>query len=202
MDFTLYKAINTFTAQHDWSEDLASVYAQAIPIVLALVLAAIFLLPGSLASLSGRRAAVAAGFSALVGLGIAHVITLVWDRPRPYVAHPGNFHLLIPASHDPSFPSDHATAAFAIAVSIFLRHRRAGWIALLLATLLSISRVAVGVHYPGDVLGGAALGTLAALLLWTPAIRRPVHFAADWAGQLYDHLVARGLRRPSQTPAG
>ena len=52
--------------------------------------------------INGRRGVVAAGLSALLALGLAHIIADIWARPRPYVAHPGaTFHravrrLLVP----------------------------------------------------------------------------------------------------------
>jgi undecaprenyl-diphosphatase len=165
------------------------------------LLAVLFLARGKWRSLNGRHGVAAAGFSALLALGIAHLIADLWARPRPYVAHP-DVHLFIAPSHDPSFPSDHATAAFAIAVAIFLRHRRAGWVALGLATVLSIARVAVGTHYPGDVAAGAAIGTAAALVLWHPSVRRPLHRLADWAGSIYeraaDGVTRKGRRRAAE----
>jgi undecaprenyl-diphosphatase len=104
-------------------------------------------------------------------------------------------HLFIAPSHDPSFPSDHATAAFAIAVALFLRHRKAGWVALGLATVLSIARVAVGTHYPGDVAAGAAIGAAAALVIWHPSVREPLRRLAEWAGGVYDHGALKLARR-------
>lgn len=117
------------------------------------------------------------------------------------MAHAADAHLFIARSADPSFPSDHATAAFAIAVALFLRHRKAGWLALGMAALVSIGRVAVGTHYPGDVLAGAAIGTLAALALWHPSVRGPLHRLAEWAGELYDEAVSRLRRRVGSRPA-
>jgi membrane-associated phospholipid phosphatase len=52
-----------------------------------------------------------------------------------------------------------------------------------------VSRIALGTHYPTDVLGGAALGALAALLLWMRPIRGPLHRLADWAGDLYERMT-------------
>jgi undecaprenyl-diphosphatase len=152
------------------------------------LLAAIFLARGKWRSVNGRHGVVAAGFSALLALGAAQVIAHIWERPRPYIAHPGDAHLFIAATHDSSFPSDHATAAFAIAVALLLRHRKAGIVALVLAVTVSVARVAVGTHYPGDVLGGALLGSAAALVLWHPMVRRPLHDLGDWAGRLYDRV--------------
>lgn len=155
----------------------------------------LFLVRGKWRSLNGRHGVVAAGFSALLALGAAQLIADLWARPRPYVAHAADAHLFIARSADTSFPSDHATAAFAIAVALLLRHRKAGWLALAMAVVVSVARVAVGTHYPSDVLAGAVLGALAALVLWHPSVRVPLHRLAEWAGTLYDGAVYRLGRR-------
>jgi undecaprenyl-diphosphatase len=159
------------------------------------LLAVLFLARGKWESRNARHGVIAAGLAAALALLIAHGITMIWDRPRPYVAHPQDVHLFIAPSNDASFPSDHATAAFAIAVSILLRSRKVGLLALAMAIVLAVARVAVGVHYPGDVLGGAALGTACALLLWIPPVREPLHRLADWAGSIYDEIVLRARGR-------
>ena len=151
--------------------------------------------------MAGRHGVAAAGFSALLGLGIAHLIADLWARPRPYVAHPADAHLFIARTHDTSFPSDHATAAFAIAVALLLRHRKAGLLALALAEYpLCIARVAVGTHYPSDVLAGAAVGTVAALILWHPSVRGPLHRLAEWAGSVYESVLPRMGRGGFEPP--
>jgi undecaprenyl-diphosphatase len=154
------------------------------------LLAVLFLVTGKWRSVNGRRGVVAAGFAALLALGMAHIIADIWARPRPYVSHPGT-HLFIPRSADTSFPSDHATAAFAIAVALLLRHRKAGWIAIGMAIVLCVARVAVGTHYPADVLAGAAVGTVAALILWHSSVREPLRRLAEFAGGVYDGIVGR-----------
>lgn len=193
MDTSLYESINGFAAGHDGAEDVLRFFALDAQFFFVGLLAVLFLARGEWASRHARHGVVAAGFSTALALGIAQVISHLWERPRPYVAHPDIAHLFIPPSVDPSFPSDHATAAFAIAVSIFLRNRKIGLLALGMATILAVSRVAVGTHYPGDVLGGALLGTLCALFFYIPAIRTPLHRLADWASDIYDRMIA-GLR--------
>jgi len=194
MDLTIFHALNGLAARHDGSvEDPMRFFAVEAPVVFIVLLAGLFLAAGKLRSQSARHGVVAAGFSALLALGIAQILNHLWARPRPYVAHPGDAHLFVPATHDTSFPSDHATAAFAIAVAILLRHRKAGWIALGLAALLSVARVAVGTHYPVDVLAGAAVGTAAALIMWHPSVRGPLHRLAGWSGGVYERLLD-GLR--------
>jgi undecaprenyl-diphosphatase len=97
---------------------------------------------------------------------------------------------------DPGFPRDHATAAFAIAVALLLRKRAWGAIVLVLAAILALGRVAMGIHYPSDVLGGAALGSLTAIALWWSPVRTLLHRLADFAGALLDGAVG-ALRRPA-----
>jgi undecaprenyl-diphosphatase len=189
MDLDIYKSLNEFAADHDVFEDVLRFFALNGQFFFLALLAGLFLGVGRWRSVSGRRAVAAAGFSALLALGAGQVISHLWERPRPYIAHPNVSHLFIAPSHDPSFPSDHATAAFAIAVAIWLRHRRAGWLALGLGTIVSVSRVVVGTHYPSDVVGGAIIGTLAALVFWQPWIRNRVHGLADWAGRTYERLI-------------
>jgi undecaprenyl-diphosphatase len=100
-----------------------------------------------------------------VALACAQLLSRIVDRPRPFVADPGGVHLFARHAADAGFPSDHATAAFAIATALLLHDRRLGAIVLAAAALLAAGRVALGVHYPSDVLAGAALGAAVALAL-------------------------------------
>lgn len=111
-----------------------------------------------------RHVLVSAGLSFLLGLAVNQVILLFVDRVRPYAA--GITDLLIAPSVDPSFPSDHATAAFAIAITFAIGRmpRRAIWFGLA-ALAVAVSRVYIGTHYAGDVVGGALTGILAAILV-------------------------------------
>jgi membrane-associated phospholipid phosphatase len=65
---------------------------------------------------------------------------------------------------------------------------------LAFAAVLAAGRVALGVHYPSDVLGGAALGAAVSLLLHAPAIRRRMDQLADGVGRLIDALPWRRSR--------
>jgi len=93
----------------------------------------------------------------LLGLGFNFILKLICFRPRPFDIGLGEniYGDTITAA---SFPSEHTMIAFAIATSIFLVHRRFGILAFAIALLVGFSRIAVGVHYPCDVLGGALVG--------------------------------------------
>lgn len=107
-----------------------------------------------------RHLAVLCGLSAALGLLINQGILLAVQRMRPYDA--GVTHLLIAPSADPSFPSDHATLVFAVAFAFLAAGTRRGWIFLVAALAVALSRVYVGIHYASDILGGSATALVSA----------------------------------------
>lgn len=110
--------------------------------------------------------------SALLASVVRSIIGFVAFRPRPFVALADITRLVEKSADSPAFPSGHATAAFAIALGLFLWNRRAGTIALILATIISVGRIAVGVHYPSDVIGGAVLGSVVSWIGWMMFVRK------------------------------
>jgi undecaprenyl-diphosphatase len=183
MDFSLLKDLNNLFAGADGLEDVFTTYAKISEALFLGALIAAFLLVGRSHALVVRRAVVAAGLSAGLGLAVAAVLARLVDRPRPFVTHP-QVHLFATHAADPGFPSDHTTAAFAIAVALLLRSRAWGLAALAAATLLAVARVGMAIHYPSDVLAGAAIGALAALTLHRPRLRALTDGLADRVGAL------------------
>ncbi len=105
--------------------------------------------------------------SDLAATGLKSVIDV--QRPSGRFAEPRT---LVPAPHDHSFPSGHAATSFAGAtvLSAFAPRWTPAW--FLLAVAIGFSRVYVGVHYPLDVVSGAVLGVVTALLLLVASRRR------------------------------
>jgi undecaprenyl-diphosphatase len=198
MDTSLLHTLNDFFFAHDGVEDPAVAYANAAELLFLLMLVIAVLVAGRRHH-GIRRAAVAAGLSAGVALAIGQVIARLVDRPRPFVGHAGTVHLFAHHAADAGFPSDHATAAFAIGVALLLRYRAWGVVVLVFATILALARVGMGIHYPTDVLGGAVLGTLVALTLWLPPVRRLLDHVADLAGRVLDGVA--GWARPGTARA-
>jgi undecaprenyl-diphosphatase len=193
MDWSILHALNGFLAHHDAVEDPYADYVRFSELLFLGLLAWIFIASRGYARRAARRGAVAAGLSAGLAVFLASQIANLVGRPRPFVDEPSTVHLLVAHAADPGFPSDHATAAFAIAVAILLRSSRWGVLALAMAVALAVGRVAVGVHFPTDVLAGAALGTATALVLYLPPVRRPLHRLADWAGGVWDGATSAVL---------
>ncbi|MEE8578301.1 MAG: phosphatase PAP2 family protein [candidate division Zixibacteria bacterium] len=86
------------------------------------------------------------------------------ERVRPCKALE-NVNLLVGCGSGFSMPSSHATNAFGQALLFAIFYRRVRCVLLITASLIAISRVFVGVHYPSDVIVGAALGSLLALIV-------------------------------------
>jgi len=117
-----------------------------------------------LADLWTRRFPVAtllAGVSYFVADGISSGLKRAFERPRPAAVDPA-VHPLVPTPHSYSMPSGHATTAFAAALAAGLVHPRLRLPLLALATLIAVSRIWLGVHYPTDVVVGAAIGSAVA----------------------------------------
>lgn len=156
--------------------------------------------PGEADIIQERRAVVLwVGIACLVAYGVNLFIEQFVFEPRPFVSH--HVHLLVTHVADSSFPSDHAAWAFAVVGMLLLQLLPAcmmTWskysegqyksrldllmlpgvltgIALVFACSVGLARVFVGVHYPGDIVGGAVDGLIAAAIatLLRQKLRQP-----------------------------
>ena len=103
--------------------------------------------------------AVYVGTSVAGAFVVTYGMTYLVDRQRPYDRYPVRVHAY---SHEssPSFPSGHTATAFALATSLSVKYPK--WYVIapsaLWACSVGVSRMNEGVHYPSDVLAGAAIG--------------------------------------------
>lgn len=111
-------------------------------------------------SIRNRTQVLEALLAACAAMGISAMLSHFLYRDRPFVTH--DVLQLIQHAPNASFPSDHATAAFALATMFWLYRRHSGKLWLILAACIAVSRVWTGVHYPADVLAGACIGALSA----------------------------------------
>src|SRR5881396_1949381 len=125
----------------------------AVPLI-AIATFALWLLDRPGAERKWKLASATALASAAAALLANQLIAQIWHRARPFATHP-SAHVWGSRSHDPSFPSDHASAAFAIAFAVLLFDRLAGALFLTAAVVVGFGRIVIGAHYPADVLAGA-----------------------------------------------
>ncbi len=175
MDARLYSAINGLARYSDRPNDFFEFFAHYGPYLFVGLLLIIWFWPGKKAAKDLRQwAVINATLAASIALGINQIIIRIWARPRPFTAVQHAILLLAP-SHDPSFPSDHATFAFGVAVAIYLAMRRVGILALVLAALVAFARVYTGEHYVTDVVAGALIsGSVAFAVHWARPLVMPV----------------------------
>lgn len=104
--------------------------------------------------------------SMLVGLIVGNgILKNLIARERPCWLD-RSIPLLIPEPHDYSFPSGHTLASFEAAVMIYLHNKKWGIFSFVIAVLIAFSRMYLFVHFPTDVLCGAALGTLISIFVF------------------------------------
>lgn len=188
MDYRLYHAINTFVGHHAWLGRAAGAFESwSIPLF-AVATCLLWLLARPNSSSRWKQATIAALGSAALALLANQLLARVWERPRPYTSHLDAL-VFAARSHDPSFPSDHTAAAFAIAIAIFLYQRRAGTGFLAAAVFVAVGRVVAGLHYPLDITVGALVGALSAVVV-TLLARPLVDRVARLLGRVTDPVVS------------
>jgi undecaprenyl-diphosphatase len=110
---------------------------------------------------SNREAWLICAFLGPIAIGLNYLVKAIVKRPRPLLEG------LPPLGGAPSslsFPSAHATSAFAVATAM-TRVEPWGALAFALAFALALGRPYLGMHYPSDVLAGAVLGVLLGLIV-------------------------------------
>ena len=103
---------------------------------------------------------------------IAEGIKLAFPTLRPFMVNGNPVGVLVVPTGS-AFPSAHTALAFSLAVSVFLLDDKIGWIYLSTAMFIGIARVLANVHYPIDIIGGALIGILVAIIIG----KRNIHLA-------------------------
>lgn len=99
------------------------------------------------------------GTTVVEAVGITYGFKFAFDRQRPFEKYPNLIHPIDPED-SPSFPSGHTAAAFSLATSLSITYPK--WYVIAPSALwacgVGFARMNQGVHYPSDVLTGAAIG--------------------------------------------
>jgi undecaprenyl-diphosphatase len=190
MDWTIFHSLNSSLGGQDGGQDAAiAVNAMAL-FVLAAVAGALWFVARPSGSARPKIAAVSAAAAAGLALVVNVLLGHLWYHPRPFVSHPRETVLLVHHAADNSFPSDHASVAFAIAFAVIMLYRRLGLLLLVGAVAVGIDRIFVGVHYPLDVAASALVGLASALIVTGPC-RSLVRHIVDGLSTLSDPVVGR-----------
>lgn len=187
MNYEGFQWINSWAGYTSFLDEIMLVITNSVPYVAIAILLFLWFSGKKKQTLDRRRTAIYAAFSSLMALFVNSIIHLIYYHPRPFVAH--HVHLLVHHAADSSFVSDHAVLVFAIAWTILMRNERIKYPIFIWATVVAISRIYVGVHYPADVMGSALIAFGTSMLL--------VYFSKKWEPlvqiifRLYDLVTKR-----------
>lgn len=149
-----------------------------------------------------REVAVRACLAAVCALALNMVIGMLWFNPRPFMAEVG--HTFMYHAPDSSFPSDHATGIFSVAlVLVSSRVPEAGRLGVLLlplSLLVAWSRVFLGIHWPMDMIGSLMVSAAMARLFSAGFAAETCALLVRVMETVYRRLlaapIARGWLRP------
>jgi len=156
-DQVIEKKVLSYTSSHAWAK-----YSSIFCARYLLFIEFFFLL----IILSGQRnwlLVTTLGVTVLLAELVTDALQQTIRRKRPYKN--GINSLIKPWIKSPSFPSGHACMSMSMATFAFLVSPEIGVVVLVMALLVTFSRVAVGVHYLSDILVGAALGVALGLIV-------------------------------------
>ena len=179
MDYALFRLVNGLAGRWSLVDEFFRFFANDYVVPTALV--ALLVVAWFSGDPRWRRVVVHALLALLLANVVVKLCNLVWFRPRPFTYNEVNLLFYFPS--DSSFPSNSAAAVWALAWALYLRmgKRMLGTLSLILAALMGLSRIWVGVHYPLDILGGAAIGIATATVIEHFRFRlRPLTEALIW----------------------
>ncbi len=165
MNEALLDFINGAAGRSDLLDGAGRFAAKELIFVLGAALVALGLIEARRRRGRSLRVALAGVAATAVALAFVFALGQLWYEPRPFASDPDTVRLISHAANN-SFPSDHAAVAAAAATIGALAWRRAAVPLAVFVILIGIGRVFVGVHYPGDVVAGAAVGAGAGLVAW------------------------------------
>lgn len=164
-DHLLFGKINSLAGKSNVADWIMIFGARYLIVVMAAsLLKYVFIYKNKAERLVNLRVVWNAFFSAGLGLLFNYFLSFFIHRLRPFDIGLGeNIYGSVFTSG--SFPSEHATIAFAFAMAVFMVYKKFGAVLLVTAAFIGFSRVYVGIHYPFDILGGAFVGILMAYLV-------------------------------------
>ena len=168
VDTAVFRWLNSWAGISDfwdWAIVFRARYLWYVMIAAALAFAVTPFVFPRLRHAAGRNlrllvyAAIAAVASRFV---ITELIRFFYNRPRPFEALPDVIQL-VPHAGGGSFPSGHAALVFAVAAAAAFYYPKASILFFLAALSIGIGRIAAGLHWPSDIVGGAAVGIITSI---------------------------------------
>ena len=188
-----FSLLNADAGLHGWRLELAVFAAKYLILLVPFGLAGLWI-AGQPAQ---REAAVKALAATACALALNALIGLLWYHARPFTSGIG--HGFLHHAPDSSFPSDHGTILFTVALVLAGARvpaaRRFGMALLPLAVVVAWARIFLGVHWPLDMLGALGVAIAVTLLFHAAPVAAWCAALAASMATLYRRLLARPIAR-------
>src|SRR6185437_10960065 len=160
LDQQIFLQLNSMAASHGFLGYIAMFFAEYSEYVLGFILLIFLFFPTKEKLLNRVMVFVSLMAAAIARLVVKTLILLLVHRPPPFLVLPAAQKLLATYAYEnyQSFPSGHAIFFFALAMGLFLFNKKIGLWYFLAAVVMGVARVACGIHWPTDIVGGAILG--------------------------------------------
>ena len=161
VNIDVFRAINDLGKEYDSLNPIAIFIADYMVYVLLIGLIVYWFTRTN----QNRMMVIQSVFAFVLAEVLGKIAGLFNSHFQPFVELP-HVNKLIEHAVDNAFPSDHSILFFSVCFSIWLVRKKEGWVWLTVACLVGVSRIWVGVHFPGDVLTGTLIGICAALFAY------------------------------------
>ncbi|ETI66346.1 undecaprenyl-diphosphatase [Neobacillus vireti] len=158
LNVDVFRAINDIGKEHASLNPIAIFMADYMIIVLALGMLVYWFTRIN----KNRMMVIQGGVAFVLAEVLGKIAGTMYYHNQPFAELP-HVNQLIAHVVDNAFPSDHSILFFSVCFSFWLVRKKDGWLWLVFACFVGVSRIWVGVHYPGDVVTGALIGIVAAL---------------------------------------
>ena len=171
INIEFFNVINIFAGNNEIVDLLAIFAAKYFPLIFILWLCASWFKKDKTRGGSYKNIALLSSYSAIVGILLNFIIASLYFHPRPFMMKIGT--LLISHAPETSFPSDHTTFLFSIALMLvcFAETRKSGLMLLVLSLIGGVARVFCGVHFPLDIVGSIIVSILASSIIFLIKIK-------------------------------
>lgn len=151
MNMEFFRLINDLANKNTALDKVMIFFSKDVPYIFMAIIAIIFILGVTNKNSEYRKVAFSTFVITVINLFLSFVIGGIYYEDRPFVHNKVN--LLVPHPTDASFPSDHATGTMSIALGLAKYNKILSIILTIMSLIVGFSRVYVGNHYPGDVIG-------------------------------------------------
>ncbi|KJR70729.1 undecaprenyl-diphosphatase [Bacillus velezensis] len=154
-----FRAVNDLGKEFPFLNSAMVILAEYAVFILALVMLVFWFTRND----RNRMMVIQAGVAFIIAEMIGKIAGQLYSNHQPFAVL-SNVNKLVDHAVDNSFPSDHTILFFSISFSFWLVYKKTGWIWIIFALSVAVSRIWVGVHYPFDVAAGALFGIISAVL--------------------------------------